>query len=501
MVSFDQTDQPPWYARFLKPPHLPKLMQWVLVVLILSELLVVLLAQSPTYWVLLENANSPLFGLDKLMEIHPLLYPAVVLGYLALVLLTMRHLSLKFSLFLWIILSFIHLDTVSDWADCLLWQHFGLFETQCEWILNPVIETVQVIIVALAATLSLLPLVNPTNIQKGGGLSRWTGRFIAGISGVWLLLLTAGLIWLLLVPFKGWMALIPEVMPSARLRSGIAYNSDQQAALLFGGELGDTTKMADTWLWDGEEWLELTPLTSPSPRHSARMAYDPIRKKTVLFGGEGPNGWLYDTWEWDGSNWEFISDLPILPPPGGCCDHMYYDKDEQKVVMFAGESHLNVLTAKWAWNGQEWTQIQTGMSIPEVSGYTLAQNPEDHSVLAFYGQSTWRLTDSNWVAVGDQAVKTNNYAGSMAYEPNLDAYISYGGIDLDDQSVLDETWIFKDGQWLELKTPYNATTRWGQMMFYDEKRKAIMMLGGFDGTNPVGCMWQLNLKSIPDADS
>jgi hypothetical protein len=87
--------------------------------------------------------------------------------------------------------------------------------------------------------------------------------------------------------------------PSLRAWPYVAWDSDRQRVVLFGGLLGQTY-YNDLWEWDdgGGAWTNRTPaVVNVAPRQGSAMAYDSVRKKMVLYGGND----TYDqTWEWDG---------------------------------------------------------------------------------------------------------------------------------------------------------------------------------------------------------
>ncbi|MDX2153562.1 MAG: hypothetical protein SFV54_22645 [Bryobacteraceae bacterium] len=111
---------------------------------------------------------------------------------------------------------------------------------------------------------------------------------------------------------KEWRQLSPQgPLPSPRYRHRMAFDSDKEVIVLFGGLLTRQApaEAGDTWLWDGKQWREAQPAggIAPAPRASHVMAYDPTRRRTVLYGGhsfDGRTGVTYDdTWEWDGHSW------------------------------------------------------------------------------------------------------------------------------------------------------------------------------------------------------
>ena len=88
----------------------------------------------------------------------------------------------------------------------------------------------------------------------------------------------------------------------------------------------------DTWEWDGNEWIQVAD-TGPSPRIGHAMAYDSERDKIVLFGGGDDTSFYSDTWEWDGNEWIQVADTG---PSKRTFHSMIYDSSEKEILLFGG---------------------------------------------------------------------------------------------------------------------------------------------------------------------
>jgi hypothetical protein len=78
----------------------------------------------------------------------------------------------------------------------------------------------------------------------------------------------------------------------------MTYDSVRQRVVLFGGLGGGSSRLNDTWEWDGQAWTQVAD-TGPAPRSGYAMTYDSRRQRVVLFGGLAGTA-LNDTWEWKG---------------------------------------------------------------------------------------------------------------------------------------------------------------------------------------------------------
>ena len=100
-----------------------------------------------------------------------------------------------------------------------------------------------------------------------------------------------------------WTLKSPTTSPEARGQGAMAYDSAHGQVVLFGGtELASPySVLQDTWVWDGTNWTEESPQTSPTARGNHGMAYDSNNDLVVLFGGGDSGAEVYgDTWTWNG---------------------------------------------------------------------------------------------------------------------------------------------------------------------------------------------------------
>ncbi|MFX1606143.1 MAG: kelch repeat-containing protein, partial [Promethearchaeota archaeon] len=84
----------------------------------------------------------------------------------------------------------------------------------------------------------------------------------------------------------------PAIAPEGRTSAAMAYDSESDRIILFGGFKGGSDVLAsnyfgDTWAYDynTDTWENLTTTGSPSVRGAASMAYDSESDRIVLFGG------------------------------------------------------------------------------------------------------------------------------------------------------------------------------------------------------------------------
>jgi len=167
------------------------------------------------------------------------------------------------------------------------------------------------------------------------------------------------------VPYA-WTQQFPHISPPPRVGASMAYDAAHIETILFGGNYSVGKLLNDTWAWDGENWRELSPTNSPPERDRAKLVYDRARQNLILFGGGSYAISLNDTWIWDGVDW--IEQHPLQTPPRLVDFGMTYDESRQQVILWG--DWISPLTpdgretGTWAWDGQEWTQLDTYREPP-----------------------------------------------------------------------------------------------------------------------------------------
>ncbi len=257
---------------------------------------------------------------------------------------------------------------------------------------------------------------------------------------------------------SAWTEILPAPDPRPSPRGGLglmAYDAARGVGVLFGGATSGIY-LDDTWEWDGTTWAEILPEPDPRPatRAGHTMAYDSDRQVTVLFGGW--NGTKHsDTWEWIGTAWAVRS--AVNHPSGRDRHNMVYDSCRQQIVLFGGKLSPSTpggdLDDTWLYNGVtgEWSEVMPPFPVPgERSDAAMSFDSVNFRVLLFGGRSntviyddTWEWTGTGWnelpAAVHPSA---RAYAG-MAYDSRRGLSVLYGGaLDLGLTSLSGETWVY-----------------------------------------------------------
>ncbi len=159
----------------------------------------------------------------------------------------------------------------------------------------------------------------------------------------------------------------------------------------------------------------------------------------------------------------------LADTPGGRAEaRMVYDPTYARVILFGGSTPVDSATKvtydlddTWDWYGDHWVRRSTAHTAGARSGHAMVYDSNRSRIVVFGG----RRTD----------VVTKN------------------------QNVLNDTWIFKNGDWSQLATPNAPPARSVPAAAYDKVHDRIVLFGGntisTDGkntVNPIHDTWEFD---------
>ncbi len=202
---------------------------------------------------------------------------------------------------------------------------------------------------------------------------------------------------------KEW-AQLSDMGPAARTDAGMVFAAGEKVCVLFGGNpaTGTGQLLGDTWRWDGTAWTEILD-AGPPARCAHGMAFDSNRNRVVLFGGlEAASTASGDTWEFDGTAW---TEQKVTGPSARSGLSMAYDDAGKRVVVFGGlDGSNNACGDTWTWDGQTWVQIA---EFGPAARYNAAMSGGQGSLVLMGGVisssttqapsvDTWQLSGNLW---------------------------------------------------------------------------------------------------------
>jgi len=92
-----------------------------------------------------------------------------------------------------------------------------------------------------------------------------------------------------------WTEMLPTIRPEGRESHALSYDSRMDRIILFGGWIPEQG-YDDTWTYDlkNNTWTNITSSTRPSSRGGHALAYDSESDRTILFGGNSDDVWALE---------------------------------------------------------------------------------------------------------------------------------------------------------------------------------------------------------------
>ncbi|MHA3964332.1 MAG: Kelch repeat-containing protein [Candidatus Thorarchaeota archaeon SMTZ1-45] len=296
-----------------------------------------------------------------------------------------------------------------------------------------------------------------------------------------------------------------EDMPPARNSSPIAYDSESERIVLFGGWKSDFTAADynDTWSYhlNTNTWTEMSPATVPPARAGHALTYDIESDRIIMFSGHrtGGGGTLQnwnDTWAYDFNTDTWTNMNPTTMPPPRLMAWMTYDSESDICILFGGICDGgNFYGDTWAYdyNTNNWTNMNPS-NAPSNRVAAMTYDSESDKIILYGGGGyiTWPIvmyTDTwvydyntnTWSEMNPAENPTSSNC-DLAYDEESDKVIMFGGaLDWYEENIVSETWVYdyNTNTWEE-KTPNpEPSPRARQYMTYDpESDKTVLYSGG-----------------------
>ncbi|HPQ41085.1 MAG TPA: hypothetical protein PLV45_12000, partial [bacterium] len=262
-----------------------------------------------------------------------------------------------------------------------------------------------------------------------------------------------------------WSELEPVTRPSPRSRLSLTWDSNRHRAVLFGGEIGQSTPDAETWEFDGSAWIQFSPGTHPPAQTGAAFAYDAFNQECVLFGND-------ETWTWDGSVW--TQHTPGMHPLGDAC--MAFDPVNQETVLLT-----DATLETWTWDGAAWTQlfpsnppfaalfIDSDMVYDAVRNECVTLIWDDMDVHTY----TWDGTDWSHVVTGGPV-----FNGAMAFDPGSGHVLYFGGTGAAIGYEADALWVWNGSEWSSSRVYESGGPHAKSLAGMTPINDGVMMFGG-----------------------
>lgn len=311
------------------------------------------------------------------------------------------------------------------------------------------------------------------------------------------------------IPSETWVQRHPTHLPPARVSSDAVYDSNRGVMVLFGGmtDWDGYVHANDTWEFDGTDWRHVDTAHRPGPRRSHAMAYDSTRGVVVLFGGFDTqcNCIQNDTWEYDGVDW--VRRYPPVFPPPTWQHAMAHDKHRGLIILFG--SNNPITNRLWEYDGITWFEVIAPSRPAPRAQAALVYDDLSATLLMFGGYNgsvfndTWRFDGQHWVEIPTLHRPPPRRAFGMAYRTSHRDVLLFGGSDQNNlpTAYFDDTWVFRDQDWMQIVTQPRPPSRYHFPMVYDSMRDAVVIATGRNFQGSRNDTWEfLGPGEPPDSD-
>ena len=245
---------------------------------------------------------------------------------------------------------------------------------------------------------------------------------------------------------------------------------------------------------------------NPSPRAEISLAYDSKTNQVLFFGGmdkdpcwkDCPLPFFGDTWIYDvaANSWTEVK-TPSAPDPRDNTA-LTYDVESDRIILYSGAISAANYAPRDTWafdmNTKTWTQMKS-QGPPYHFGHSMVYDSESDRMILFGGYNiddnvvindTWAYdynTDT-WTEMKPAISPPGRNFQSMVYDSKADRVIMWGGEGMKDADFDKSLWAYdyNTDTWEERKPTGGPSFRWFHNMAYDSKADRTILYGGYTGS-------------------
>lgn len=280
----------------------------------------------------------------------------------------------------------------------------------------------------------------------------------------------------------------------ASASASVSFNNSQFSEGSFDGVFLEDGNLKLLGKWE----LQDTPLTF---RNDFGLAYDSLNRKAVIFGGRDHSGLVFgDTWEWDSvSGYQLISSTSV--PSARYGHEVVWIGD--KYLLFGGRNEAGeALNDTWLYDVglDSWTYLVTPSS-PEARAFMcLGYDPFLNKAVLITGEgsqfipvanTTWEFdpVGLTWSSFALNPAPSPRIGASMAYDEKNRKFVLFGGHGLtwNPSDLYNDTWVYDAAtrQWLDMNPSESLGPRIHAAMLFDSKHQQTFLFGGLDNQTNI----------------
>ena len=293
-------------------------------------------------------------------------------------------------------------------------------------------------------------------------------------------------------------------IPSPRDYASMAYDSESDKVIMFGGTTGDSYDpkgfSGATWAYDvaTNKWTQMKPPTGPG-RGGGILTYN-IESDRVIMFGSWPEGktWersdVNETWAYDynTNTWSRLADGPAKHLGA----RIAYDAESDRVILFGGYNIAGLLyhdTWAYDFNTDTWTKMEPATEPPGRNYQGLTYDSKADRVLTYGGvtvegkplETLWAydFNTDTWQEMlpGDQPFPGFRDYNAMVYDEESDRTILYGGDKSGDSTGAIWSYDYSTNTWEKHESSTDPGNRSRHAMAYASATDRTIIFGGLMG--------------------
>ncbi|MEI6309141.1 MAG: kelch repeat-containing protein [bacterium] len=305
---------------------------------------------------------------------------------------------------------------------------------------------------------------------------------------------------------NAWTNRNPTNPPPPRNSHAMVYDSQNGKVILFGGLDDYGNLLNDTWAYDyiSNTWTNRNPTNPPLVRMDDAIAYDSQSNKVILFGGWGNSGKLSDTWAYNYATNTWTNRNSTNPPPARDGHTMAYDNQSGKLILFGGWGDSGKLNDTWAYDytANTWVNRNPTDSPLVCAFHAIAYDSQSNKLIVFGGWGNSGKLSDTWAYNYATNVWTNRNPTNpppararhaIAYDSQSGKLILFGGLD-DYGNLLNDTWAYDyiSNTWTNRNPINSPPARDFHAITYDSQSNEMILFGGWGNSGRLNDTWAYN---------
>jgi hypothetical protein len=242
--------------------------------------------------------------------------------------------------------------------------------------------------------------------------------------------------------------------PGTRAGHSLIYHEHEKALYLVSGIKNDSQGehvILDVWRWKENKW---TVILNDAPMKTSDGAYDHVNKSLLVFGDvhnktkawDGGDPQRFELWELKDNRWKKLS--ADGPQPEGPYE-VAFDRERRALIIPVWDNGRSFV---WEWRDNKWMKIQAKGDFPEARNrFALAYDDVTKTTYMFGGRNDsteyfsdfWKWDGTQWKRIELENSPAGRAGATM--ESGFGGLILYGGVT--EKGPCNEIWSWKNNTW------------------------------------------------------